>query len=46
MLLKRFLIPSKMVKFFWEKERLNQSLRVEIKCSPELQQFISEFKNI
>ena len=46
MLLKGFLIPSKMVKFFWEKQRLNQSLRVEIKCSPEVKQLISEFKNI
>ena len=31
---------------FWEKQRLNQSLRVEIKCSPEVKQLISEFKNI
>ena len=31
---------------FWEKERLSQSLRVENKCSPELKQFKSEFKNI
>ena len=33
-------------KVFGEKERLNHSLRVEIKCSPEFQQFMSEFKNI
>ena len=33
-------------KVFWGKERLNHSLRVEIKCSAELQQFMSEFKNI
>ena len=33
-------------KVFGEKERLNHSLRVEIKCSPELQQFMSDFKNI
>ena len=33
-------------KVFGEKEGLNHSLRVEIKCSPELEQFISEFKNI
>ena len=33
-------------KVFGEKERLNHSLRVEIESSPELTQFISEFKNI
>ena len=33
-------------KVFWGKERLNHSLRVEIKCSPALKQFISEFKKI
>ena len=33
-------------KNFWEKERLNHSLRLEIKCSPEVKQLISEFKNI
>ena len=32
-------------KVFGEKERLDHSLRVEIECSPELKQFISEFKN-